>query len=404
MKRTRRLKISDYFAVYVLVWSVMPALAFGTIYRVLLLFCAGIWFLLHFYFFSSKPNTLIGMALLLIATFVLRTVDNGSSAGVSWTMNMATYCIVGMISLYYISCEPEKIKKIIIILMAVTAIVSIISIRTAIEDPTALRLATHEWQQGAKSYGAYDFVYMCVQSIPFLFIILRIKDLHNREKLWTIMCFISLLLNVALIIVSGFTLANAIGIIGLLICFAFLKPSIRKTILMIVLVIIVFLSFDKIAESTFFFLLDATKNSPMYTGKINDLYNQIVLKGGVGNSYSDRLSLYKISWEAVFRYPFFGSILWSGHIVGGGHSTYVDILAYGGVLYAFLYYWQMIFFPINLIKNTHASKDMTRMLIAVFLVTSVLTGLFDTITYANAWVWFLLIPYIAYKSTLSSYD
>jgi hypothetical protein len=109
----------------------------------------------------------------------------------------------------------------------------------------------------------------------------------------------------------------------------------------------------------------------------------------------------QVSWDSVFRYPILGSVIFTGSIICGGHSTIVDVLAYGGVPYASLYYWLIIITPINKVKLLSKGKNLKNLLIAVFFTVSLLTGIFDTISYAYAWVWFLLMPYVALASEIN---
>lgn len=390
-----RIGFSDILAMYVLIWSVTPVMASGTIYRVVLVLCVAGWMLIHFNYLRYKGNMVILICLLFVSTFILRTICGGISHGISWTMNIAIYSIIALIGVYYLEIKYEKMQSILIIMMICTAIISVLSIQTVIADPTALRLATHEWSEGTNHYGAYDYVYMCVQGLPFFFLILRVKALRDRDKMWTIMVIISLVLSGVLILLSGFTLANIISLVAILMCIIFINPSTKKTLIIILVGLIVALTYKFILTEVFEFLISITRNSPMYARKILDLSNQLLYNTGVGSTYSDRVSRYLASWQAIARYPIIGSILRSGSIVSGGHSTLVDVMAYGGVFYALLYYWQMIIFTIKQITRNCVFRKMARLITVVFLTTCLLTGLFDTLTYANAWIWFLLIPYLA---------
>ena len=206
-----RIGISDILAMYVLIWSVTPIMASGTIYRVVLVLCVASWMLIHFNYLRYKSNMVILICLLLASTFVLRAISGGISHGISWTINIAIYSIIALIGSYYLEVKYENVRSILIIMMICTAIISVISIQTVIADPTALRIATHEWSEGTNHYGAYDYVYMCVQGLPFFFLVLRVKALRDGDKLWTVMTIVSLVLSGTLIILSGFTLANIIS-------------------------------------------------------------------------------------------------------------------------------------------------------------------------------------------------
>lgn len=395
-----RIGISDILAMYVLIWSVTPIMASGTIYRVILVLCVASWMLIHFNYLRYRSNMVILICLLLASTFVLRTISGGISHGISWTINIAIYSIIALIGSYYLEVKCENVRSILIIMMICTAIISVISIQTVIADPTALRIATHEWSEGTNHYGAYDYVYMCVQGLPFFFLVLRVKALRDGDKLWTVMAIVSLVLSGTLIIFSGFTLANIISLVAILMCILFINPSTKKTLTILFVGLIVALTYKFILTQVFEFLALITSNSPMYTRKIMDLSNQLLYGTGVGSTYIDRVSRYLASWQAIARYPIMGSILWSGSIVCGGHSTLVDVMAYGGVLYALLYYWQMIIFTTKQITRNCVFRKMARLITVVFLTTCLLTGLFDTLTYANAWIWFLFIPYLAKRYSI----
>lgn len=389
------LNIVDFFALYVLIWSVTPALSSGTIYRVLLMGCAFLWILNKINYIFKKKNTIILMGLLIISCFILFFISSGVNRAVAWTINMSIYCIVALIGFYYIDKQPQKIIAILNIMLVLTIVIAILSIKAVIADPTALRLATYEWNQKTVSYGAYDYVYMCVQALPFLIIGYKSRINGQRNYLWNILCLIALIVYGMLIVLSGFTLANIISLCAIIVLFVFENLSFKKTLILIVVGLCLLLSYKEIISIILNFLIKITDNFPLYSTKIKQLANQIIYGDGIGSTYSDRVSLYNISWSSVVKYPILGSILISGESVSGGHSTLVDVLAYGGLGYAFIYYWLMIVTPVKRIKRLCVKKKSKVLYIALFLTVAIMTGIFDTITYAYAWIWFLLIPYLS---------
>ena len=146
--KRRKIGFSDILAMYVLIWSVTPVMASGTIYRVVLMLCVAGWMLIHFNYLRYKSNMIILICLLFVSTFILRTISGGISHGISWTINIAIYSIIALIGAYYLEIKYEKMQSILIIMMICTAIISVLSIQTVIADPTALRIATHEWSEG----------------------------------------------------------------------------------------------------------------------------------------------------------------------------------------------------------------------------------------------------------------
>lgn len=324
--------------------------------------------------------------------------NSGFSSAISHTINMSVYGVVALIGLYYTETDYKQsaANKFVFLMLAVTCIVATFSIKAVVADPTVLRIRTHDWEGRNVMYGSYSFVYMCVQLVPFLCVAIQ-KKVINNGWLWKAESIICLLLCVILILLSGFTLANIILLFSLVLLFVFINPSTKKTLLIIGMSFAVLFSYKYLLNYIFSFLLQVTSNSPMYTAKIRDLYGQLVLGVGVGATYSNRLDLYRQSLTSVFKYPLIGSVFVTGKSLSGGHSTLVDALAGGGILYAGLMYWLMLVHPIKNIKRILRNSRYRTVILILFFSVVLLTGVLDTLTYENAWVWYLFIPYISNK-------
>lgn len=388
------LKISDIFIIYILLWTFVPALASGSIFRVIFIISTLGWVATHTSFLKTKAYYLIIIIALLLFTFALRYIDSGYDNAFSWTLNMAIYCIVALTGWYYIEHDFIKIKSILSVVLLATIIVSIISINNVMSNPYALRLATHQWDTETVTYGSYSYVYMCVQAVPILIFYLYEASVSNKDRLFRILAIVASIVCILLIVFSGFSLANIIIVISIISYVLIRKPSVMKTFVIILLGILFMIFYKNILNIVFSFLINITQNSPAYSAKIRDLFNQLVQQNGIGGTYSNRIELYKLSWDSIFRYPLIGSVLATGKIICGGHSTLVDVLSYGGIIYAMLYYFVILITPIKMMYSGKGDTK-NRILKTLFLVPLLLTGIFDTISYTYSWVWFFFIPYVS---------
>ena len=387
------LSLSDLAALYIIIWTITPALGSGGIFRAILLGCACYWVISNFLFLKRHSNELILMVLLLIGYFITQWLSYGINHAVSWTLNMGIYVVVALIGMCYNYENSEKVPLFLNVLLLIIIAVSIISIRTVIVDPYALRRATYAVEDRGHAYGAYSFIYMITQLIPLLFFSIFNKTREELNISRILLC-LSLLIGWILVLLSGFTIANAVVAIAVL-AFVLLKNfNVKKLLVTLLLLIVVAFTYRYILEAIFTWLGDVVKGNLLYERKTQDLYNQLILGTGAGSSYSGRLDLYKKSWDTLFHNPIIGSAIIRGEDTTGGHSTLVDIMANSGLIVALLYYWLIIRMPIKMIRTMDRGKRWGQ-LIVVFLFLVLSIGILDTLTYTCAWVWFILLPFLA---------
>jgi len=399
MKTLRfRISLCDLSALYVLIWIVTPAMGSASIFRAILLACAAYWGISNGFFIKKHAKELLLMIILLLGYFITQWMSHGVSYAVSWTINLGVFVVVGLIGMKYNYEYKDKIPVLLNIVLFIVVIVSIISIRTVIADPYALRRATYSLEDRGHAYGSYGFIYMMTQLLPLIFFLLVNKP-KERYGINKVLLIVTFAIGWFLVIQSGFFIANVV-LISSFILIILLKDFNTKKLLIILLLIVVFaFSYRYVVEILFSGLSRIVEGKIVYERKVNDLYNQFILgydNDGIGLV---RFDLYKKSWTAVLHNFIFGSAIIRGEDASGGHSTFVDIMANCGLVVALLYYWLIIRMPIKMAVMLDEAKR-HRQLIVVFLFLVFSIGIFDTIPISCSWVWFLFLPYISNSTSI----
>ena len=394
METKQKFGLSDLAAIYILLWTIMPSMSSGTLYRVVLIGCAGIFVLSNFHEIFSDFVNLIAIVLLLGLYFALSFVAYGQSYAIAHTINLNMYILVWLIGRHYFEHMPEKMLPILTVILLACIFVSVQAIRIVLRNPGALRAATHS--EESHSYASYSYVFLSAQLVPFLLLALKKYEIGNN-RFFQAAALVCLVTSMGLVVCSGFLMANILMLLGIACIIVFYRFSATKLVAALLILLFIVLFYRVLLETAFELMLNLTKNNPYYYKKFYGFYKQLFFDAGTASSYSRRLHLYVSSYTSLVNYPLLGSIVFTGRDKGGGHSSIIDMFAAYGWVPGILYIRQLLGSSVRMIK-TCETPELKRVLLVCLLSLVLINGCFDALSYTCAWVWYLLIPFVIYKA------
>ena len=396
-KILNKFNLEKVCALYVILWIFVPPVQVGTIYRLIAVACAGLWFLLVFLRDRTLLNT-IGKYLLVGIVCVALMIICGLgvySITMSITRNLQfiIMLICGAMATYYMKKDKEFVQILIGICLLVISIFCVTTIIALIQNPYAARIANSEWLEGRfeenKNVGLYGYVYMCVLIAPML--------LHKMIKKIKINLFmdiafvVAFLLIVVMTLLSGYMIANFCLLLGCGLVLVFKKVTMFRIVLFIAAIFVFVIFYRDLVEGFFAIMSRIFGNNPAYSQKIDE-FRKLFLEGDVGGiTVDERFSNYQDSLTLVYKYPIIGSYICGTH-GGGGHSAFFDTIGKYGWLITILYFYLLWVYPLKIYKNKN--KQTIKMLTLVVIIFSI----FDPYSQELSISLYLFFPYIIYIS------
>ena len=382
-------------ALYVILWIFVPPVQVGTIYRVLAVGCAGLWFLCVL-FRDSKTFTFLGKYLFiggLCAVLMIVWAFGSYSIGdaVVHHLQFIIMLVCGAIATYYMNTDREFVRIMIGVCLLVISFFCITTMQGVLENPYAARIANSEWLEGRfeqnKNVGLYGYVYMCVLIAPML-LYKMVKKIKINRFMDTV-TFIAFILILGMGILSGYMIANLCLLLGCGLVIILHKTSIARIMVFAVLIFAFIIFYKDIVAAFFDLFSNLLGDNPAYGQKIRE-FRALFLEGNTaGVTVDERFSNYQVSFARIVQYPIIGSLLF-GVVGGGGHSTVLDTIGKYGWLIAVLYFYLLWKYPFEIYKNKHT--QMVKILILIVIVFSV----FDPFSQELSVALYLFFPYVIF--------
>lgn len=324
--KIRKRTFIDISATYFILWTFIPPMQVGTVYRVLAILSLAFWLLFSLtrqvvtrfskYILLSFVS-IIGC--IILRYFVYRSLFTAINNTLQWIIILS----VGFIIQYYIEYDSRYLFRLFNVILIVVPIFCVTTIRADLANPYASRIANSEWLserfEANKNVGLYGFVFMCVFILPCLVYYLKVVKLKFAKKL---LVLTNVVLIGGMIAVAGYSLAIACAVLGCgIVLFVDLKKPLRLYILMILTIAFLF-AYRTILASILEFLLQLSKNNIVLQGKFTEFYLYLI-SGSQSGNLADRFKNYSNSVYSVLHYPFLGAYFW-GQTGGGGHSFILD--------------------------------------------------------------------------------
>lgn len=382
-------------ALYVVLWIFIPPVQVGTIYRVLAVGCAALWFLFVLFRDTSLFNKigkfcLIGFlcaALMILYSLFVFPVTTAIIRNLQFIIML----ICGAMAAYYMQTDKTFLQILIGACLIGMIIFCCTTTYALINDPYAARIANSEWLEGRfeanKNVGLYGYIYMCVLIAPML-----LYKIIKKIKLNPIMDTLFLIAFVLIVIMttfSGYMIANfcLVAGCGLVIMFKRITPV--RCIIFFGSILVFAIFYQDLVEIFFDTLSKIFGENPAYGQKISE-FKMLFLDGNAsGVTVDERFSNYSDSFELIYQYPIIGSLL-CGQRGGGGHSAVFDMIGKYGWLTSVLYFYVFWKFPFEIYKNQ--SKQTIKLLMLIFIFFSFFNPYSQELSIAL----FLFFPYVIY--------
>lgn len=393
-------RIQLYCVLYLVTWLLAPPLAYGTIYRLLAVVAAVLWFGLQFFRQSetkAEPKAarrlttyVFCMVIYVVSLLLLECfIERHSLFSVIWN-SITTYILlfVGYIGGVYAAERRENDLKIIFYAALIIAVVfSITTIFRSDEFYEYTRLAGGEDEAfastarraAARGVGAFGF--FCFTSV-FAPLVLWIY--MKKRTWWYFAAFAIIEIGV---ISAGYTLALIISLVGIFYCFMVnARSGLSKAIIIVVAVFLIF-SWQVIADELYSFLYRITEGS-FYHNKVIDIF-RFILEGESADTVNARAERYLFSLKAMFEYPLFGALLLNGRRASGYHSSILDTYSIFGWIIGTIWLYLITLFPPATIGRSCENSGKLRFMAGALLF---FTALF------NQYVMMMGVFYLVYPA------
>lgn len=363
--------IQKIAVLYLVVWTISPPLQIGTVYRLLALACAGVWFVI--WFIRENPVVLgrdqVGAIFFLI--FVLGVVffEKSSFSTILKQIAMIMLVICFLMNHFY-KGRWEELSGLIPVILILLIIWNGNTINALIEDPTIARRLIRDdetihtyLQQGV---GGYSLVYpqVCICPVIFAWII---KAFNNNKLLFTVGAA-WLVSYIWLLSIAGYSIAIFASVTGAILLLFYRGKSAVAAFVVAAIIFIGVMATILYVDSFRNWLLDFFDGTAV-AKKINDLVSTSET-GETGESIQVRINAYSDSIADIIKHPVIGT-LWNDS--GGGHSAFLDTLSKYGLFGAYMFskvvYAVPIFYKNDYNNNTFIVSAANAALITLLFVT-----------------------------------
>ena len=373
---------------YLVVWTISPPLQIGTVYRLLALACAGVWFVI--WFIRENPVVLgkdqVGAIFFLI--FVLGVVffEKSSFSNILKQIAMIMLVICFLMNHFY-KDRWDELSGLIPVILILLIIWNGNTINALIEDPTiARRLVRNDesiyiyMQQGV---GGYSLVYpqVCICPVIFGWIIKAFKN----NKILFVIGIAWLVSYVWLLSIAGYSIAIFASVTGAILLLFYRGKSATAAFIVAATIFIGIMAAILYVDSFRNWLLEFFDGTAV-AKKINDLVSTSET-GETGESIQVRINAYSGSIMDIIKYPIIGS-LWRES--GGGHSALLDTLSKYGLLG--LYMFAKIFYASPLYYKNSYNNGFIVTASNATMITMLFVSLLDSFNYTFTCMILLLAP------------
>ena len=371
--------IQKLLVLYIVVWSISPPLQIDLIYRIALLGCVGLWFLLNIPYNVKLERIHIlalGFGLFIIISELI--VAKGDLSAVLRPMGYYILIICFLMAHCYRN-RWDELNWLVPICLILLTYFNIKTYQTIIVDPSVARLIVrddptiyHYLRQGVGGYGLL-YSQVCVFPMILYWTIGSFKYSKIKLVIGTVylVSFVLYLLN------SGYTIAVVTVAVSLLVLLFYNRKSIVLAVVVTALVLallIWLIGYNEGFRNSLISFFDGTKTAE----KIKDIYLSITTTD-TADSILARKVRYEISINTILSYPITGGF-WNNRT--GGHSAILDTFARYGIFGIYVYCKILFDFPLSLKKEVTERKEI-RLANGVF-ISLLMINLLNSMNYYMA--------------------
>lgn len=391
-------------AIYIICWVFYPFMQIGTIYRVLVIACAGLWFLtaiasdMELLDRNGKFVLKAGAVVLCMIMWRVLLYESLSKA-VTQTLQIIILLLVALIALYYQQRDGKFLNTLFTIILASLAVFCITTIQGIMRNPYAARIANSEWLhdrfKGNEMVGLYGYVYMCVFIEPMLlYLIIKKIKINKYVDLLVRICFVEIM---AMVLVSGYMIAICCCVGSCIMLKIFSKKHIGLLVVLLFLGTLFVIYYKEIMNSVFTFLMKCFEGNGVYYDKMRD-FRMLFLGDASGTTVQSRFSNYEDSIANVIAHPLLGCYFF-GEAGGGGHSTIIDAVGRFGVFIGAAFLNLLLAFP----HKINGAKRKWNILDYTVLVFTVVFGFLDPVFQEIGVAIYIVFPLVIRLSNEASH-
>ncbi len=345
MDTRKKFSILELLIIIILAYSIMPIVSrIFSMYLTTYAYLAVVIFTLLAIVVLQGQNFIVQIISIifpiLMLQFLIYVVSSPSL--ILWAYGILTELLAVIVGFFILKIEDYKIVRVftflLFLFLLITAITTIIGLQN---DPEAARyLATVAEADDEKNVkynlmniGGYEFVY------TFALIYPAVIYGFKRKKINIIVLIAYIILDIVLIINTGYTIALLLFIMSTVFVFLRRDISVKAIIAIIIISILVMIVFFPLVARGLEALADVIDNETIAT-RLKDLAGG---KEGLEASEDNRLERYMMSFNSFLSHPIFGGMF--NPVSLGGHSFILDRIAQYGMfgVFALIFIYRAIY-------------------------------------------------------------
>ena len=270
-----------------------------------------------------------------------------------------------------------EIKIIVIVSYAMIAYILFLTIQALFIDPDITRHWEDFAEASTSNIANYNFVY----AIPFILVFCTMICCKTKKVIYKLIMIGLIVYQMYFLLLSQYTLSVIISVIGMCLMIYFSsKGSSKKRLLVIICLAIFVFMLPTIIK----FAALNVPSEQMRT-RLNEVYNFFVGGDATGYNMNGRMTIYSETFKSFLFSPIWGN----RQISVKGHATFLNILAYLGIIGSIPFFY--LYFKAR--KIVHLLINEQKKEFTTFFIMLILMGLTNPINAALPLmyvVWFLV--------------
>lgn len=380
--------IQKIAVLYLVIWTISPPLQVGTIYRLLALACAGVWFVI--WFIRENPVILgkeqVGAIFFLILVIGTIYFESQNLSNLLKQIAIIMLVICFMMNHFYTD-KWDELSGLIPIILILLTVWNGITINALIEDPTIARQLVRD-NEDTYTYlesgiGGYSLIYtqVCICPVIFAWII---KSFKSNKLLFAVGAswFVSY---IWLIAIAGYSIAVFTSALSIVLLLFYKGRSATAAFVVSVALFVCIMAAIMYIDSFRNWLLEFFDGTAVEK-KINDLVSTSET-GETGESIQGRITAYLASINNIVKYPIIGS-LWRKN--GGGHSAFLDISSKYGLFGAYMF--SKMFYTVPIFYKNNYSDSFIVSAANITLISLLFVSVLDSFNYSFTCMILIVAP------------
>lgn len=380
---------------YVCLWAIAPFMAYGDVYRLIVLLAVGVWALLELARPGGgillRPTVPVLIAALYIAYTAVTEMLLGYEGDV--VQHIQVWILLFFLVFYESRRKNVRSMEPIFWLVLATLPVWLYTTYSGIDafGSHAARLQTRSSEVARElssaGVGGYSLVYGTVLMLPVVAMLLInssrflpierpawLRSVPVISSLVRVLLLATLVLGTLVVLRAGYSIAIVLAVSCLALSVFFKKRSPVFLFLVPLIGVSAYIFFDFALIPLLKALAPATEGTPYYR-KILDIVATLQSDQSQGTA-ADRVERYRRSFELFLANPLFGVI---SDADVGKHSAYLDAFARYGVFVGSAFVYLMLYLPVRMMKAMRDNFGLALGVFGLMLLLPLLNDVFGSL-------------------------